>query len=224
MNPDCPTLLVVFRRHHPAGTAHIAGAEQDRKIEERLLEVKPHGVAVDDLDRLGALVEDFAPSATIVFETPFHVIGCNRRAIMKLDSGPQLESGALGVLGKIKALGQGRVVVPHLTEVFDQRVLQGENEIIGAGGAVMLLRVEPARGDVGVPGEHHLAARGHTAGRAGAADERHRQRRRGQRRIPQDRAPRYRRILHFYFLRCSNNCANLLPDGRHPLSSMSSQG
>ena len=46
-----------------------------------------------------------------------------------------------------------------IAEVFDQRVVQRKNEIVGARRAVVLLRVEPARGDVGVPGQHHLAAR-----------------------------------------------------------------
>jgi len=82
---------------------------------------------------------------------------------------PQTESGALGVLGKIEPFGQRRVVVTDLAEVFDQRILQCHDEIVWAGGAVVLLRVEPAYRNIGVPGEHHLALGNDCCGGARAA-------------------------------------------------------
>jgi hypothetical protein len=76
---------------------------------------------------------------------------------VELDPRPQLESRALGVFGEIAALGECRVIVSDLAEVFDQGVLEGHDEIVQARRAIVLLRVELARGDVGVPGEHHAA-------------------------------------------------------------------
>ena len=76
---------------------------------------------------------------------------------MELEPGPQPKGGAFGVLGHRKALGQRRMVVTHLAEVFDQRVVQRHDEIVRTGGTVVLLRVEPARGNIGVPRQYHLA-------------------------------------------------------------------
>ena len=63
-------------------------------------------MVVDDLDGVGVLVENLAPGAAVVLIAPFDVVGRHRGAVMKLDAGPQLERGALGVLGKIEAVGQ----------------------------------------------------------------------------------------------------------------------
>src|SRR5207248_9790058 len=59
-------LLVVLRRYDPAGAADIAGAEQDRKIRERLLEMEPDGVLADDLDAVGLRFQHVAPGAAVV--------------------------------------------------------------------------------------------------------------------------------------------------------------
>jgi hypothetical protein len=64
--PGVPDLLVIFRRHYPAGTAHIGGAEQDRKIEKRLLEVEAHCVVADNLHTLGVVVEDMLETTSAV--------------------------------------------------------------------------------------------------------------------------------------------------------------
>jgi hypothetical protein len=60
-----------------------------------------------------------------------------------------------------------------LAEVFDQRIVQRHYEIVGARRTVVLLGVEPARCDVGVPGQHQFAARNGVSGRAGRAHKRH---------------------------------------------------
>ena len=86
---------------------------------------------------------------------------------MELDPRPQPEGRALGVLGKFEALGQRRVVEQLLPEVLDQPIMQRKEEIVGRGRPVMLLRVEPTRGDVGVPGKRHAALGLDLAGTAG---------------------------------------------------------
>src|SRR5437879_9515975 len=100
---------------------------------------------------------------------------------MKLSSGAQFEGGALGVFGEMETFRQSRMVVTRVAEVFDQPVMQREYEIVGAGGTVMLLRVQPTRCDVGVPRKRHLAF-GDSRLCAGAAHERHCQSRRPERR------------------------------------------
>jgi hypothetical protein len=71
--PVRPGLLIIAGRNHPPRTAYIAGAEQNRKIEERLLEVEAQGVVPDDLHRIRLLVKHLAPGAVIVLVTPFHI-------------------------------------------------------------------------------------------------------------------------------------------------------
>ena len=88
---------------------------------------------------------------------PFDVRRRDRRAVMELDARPQPERRALGVLGELEAFGERRMVVELVAEVLDQAVVQRHQEIVGTGGAVVLLRIEPARRDVGVPGQHQLA-------------------------------------------------------------------
>src|SRR4051794_22155734 len=71
-----------------------------------------------------------------------------------------------------------------LTEVLDQSIVQGEQEIIWASSSVMLLRVEPARRDIGVPRQHHLSLRLHgpdVGGHSSNKRQRHRARAKGGR-------------------------------------------
>jgi hypothetical protein len=66
---------------------------------------------------------------------------------MKLDARPQLERGALGVLGKIEAVGQCRVVVMDIAEVFDQRVgLRQVRTRLAAGGRWIRTLGPPSEG------------------------------------------------------------------------------
>ena len=76
------------------------------------------------------------------------------------------------------------MVVERVAVVLHQPVVQRHQEVVGTGGAVVLLRIEPACGDVGVPCEGQLALR-HDRRRTGA------RRARGQRRrtAGQDAAP-----------------------------------
>ena len=60
------------------------------------------------------------------------------------------------------------MIVALVAEVLDQAVVQRHQEIVRARRAVVLLRIEPARRDVGVPGKDHLSRRldvGHCARR-----------------------------------------------------------
>src|SRR4029077_14950911 len=196
--PVLPDRLIVFRRNDPAGPAHIGGAQQDRKIEKRLLEVEADGATVDDLDPLGLLVKHFARRAVIMLVAPFDIFGRDRHPVVELDVRPQPEGSALSVLGKLKALGERRVVVTNFAEVFDQRVMQCHQEIVPARRAVVLLRVKPARGDVGMPSQYHLALGNDCRSCAGATYKRCRESRRRQRCCPQHGAPCQRRLLHCF--------------------------
>src|SRR5215813_5174539 len=80
--PLLPHLLIVFRRHGPAGTADITGAEQNWKVQKRLFEMKLDRVVVDELDPLGPFVENFTPGAAVMLVTPFDVLGRDRRAVV----------------------------------------------------------------------------------------------------------------------------------------------
>src|SRR5436190_15647466 len=51
------------------------------------------------------------------------------------------------------------MVVSRFAQVLDQSIMERKKEIVRAGGAVMLLRVEPARRDVGVPRQNYFTAR-----------------------------------------------------------------
>ena len=173
--PDC---FVIFRWNDPARPTHIGGPEQDREIEERLFEVEAHCTIIDDFDPLGLLAEHFARSAAIVLIAPFDIFGRNRGPIVEFDPRPQSKGRALGVFGKLEPVGECRMVVADLAEVFDQGVMQRHQEIIAARRAVMLLRIEPARGDIAVPRQYHLTLGSNRFRRVGLAHKRGRQRRR----------------------------------------------
>jgi hypothetical protein len=82
---------------------------------------------------------------------------------MELGARTQPERGTLGVLGELEPFGESRMVVERVAVVLDQAIVQRHQEVVGGGGAVVLLRIEPARRDVGVPGERQLALRHHGA-------------------------------------------------------------
>ena len=151
-------------------------------------------------------MQDLGPAAVIVLITPFDVLRSDRRAVVKLDPPTQLEGGALGVFGKLKMLSKRQVIVQLLAKVLDQRILQHVEEIVSRGTAIVLLRVEPARRNVGVPGQHHFAACGPVPGRPGATHERRGQRGRRHRR-PQHAASAELRVIHdFLPYRCREAC------------------
>ena len=103
---------------------------------------------------------------------PFDIGGRDRRAIVKLEAGAEPEQSALGVLGELEMLGERRMIEFPIVEILYQRVMQRIEEIVRGRGPVMLLRVEPAWRDVGVPAEHHLAIRNDRLGRrAGFAQQ-----------------------------------------------------
>jgi hypothetical protein len=148
---------------------------------------------------------------------------------MELDPGAESEDRTLGVFGKLVALGERRVLVEFLAKVLDQGVVQHVEEIVRRGPAVVLLRVEPAGRDIGVPRQHHAAARDPLRGGVSAAQERGRKRGCRYRR-PQQGSPAQCRLLH----RCLHYAAEERDSGastltycrgmaRHPLHCPSSQ-
>ena len=92
---------------------------------------------------------------------PLDVRRRDRRPVMELRARAQPERGALRVLGELEAFGERRMIVELVAEILDQAVVHRHQEVVGAGGAVVLLRIEPARRDVGVPGQRQLALRHH---------------------------------------------------------------
>src|SRR5262245_59556928 len=67
------------------------------------------------------------------------------------------------------------MVIELGTLVLDERIVERGEEVVGRRGAVVLLRVEPARGESGVPRERQLAF-GRGAGRHRERDRRRRDR------------------------------------------------
>jgi hypothetical protein len=137
---------------------------------------------------------------------------------VELDALAQVEGRALGVLGELVTLGQRQMIVFLLTGIFDQGIVQSIEEVVGRRRAVVLLRVEPARSDVGVPGEHHFTLRDDCGSCAAAAQKRRRESRRRQRCCLQHRAPCQRRPSHI------SSIAKPRLTALYVLSSMSSHG
>src|SRR5439155_14183982 len=108
---------------------------------------------IEDVDGMGPLVEHRGRGAAIVLVAPSDVLGGNRRAVVKLETGAELKGRALAVFGEVERLGKREMFVFLVAEILDQRILVREQEIVRGRRPVMLLRVEPARGDVAVPGE-----------------------------------------------------------------------
>src|SRR5690348_4310862 len=59
-------LLVILSRHRPGRPADIRGSHQDRKIEERLLEMEADGAVIGRLDIFGLLLQHLAPGTAVV--------------------------------------------------------------------------------------------------------------------------------------------------------------
>src|ERR1700741_4852109 len=94
----------------------------------------------DDSPRPG--ISARTPQLDSALVAPFHVLGRDRIAVVKLEPRAEPKCRALATLGRIIAFGQSRVVVMHLAKIFDQRVVQRHDEIVGACRAVVLLWVE----------------------------------------------------------------------------------
>ena len=155
-------LLVVLLRHHPAGSGDVGRPEQDGEVEEGLLEDELDGPVVGDLDALGLLLEDVGLGAPVVLVAELDVLRGDGVAVVELHPLAEGEGRALRVRGHREALGQGQMVVQHGALVLDEGIVQGGEEVVRGGGAVVLLGIEPAGGQAGVPGQDDLAL-----GRAG---------------------------------------------------------
>ena len=164
-------LLIVFRRDDPPGAADIGRPDQRRKIEKRHVEHKADRAVVDYLDARGFLMHHLGPRTLVMLVAPGDIGRSDRGAVMKLEPRAEPEYGALRVFGELEMLGERQVIELFVIKVLDQRVLHDVEEIVGRGAADMLLRVEPARRDVGVPGEGHAAGSGRPR-RRGAPYER----------------------------------------------------
>src|SRR6516164_5369896 len=157
--------------------------------------MKADRMVIDDFEFLGFLVEHCGPGAAIMLETPLDVLHRYGRNGVEFGALAKLEGAALGVLGEIETLGECRMVVFLLAKFFYQAVMQCHQEIVRGRGAVMLLRLEPAGGDIGVPSQHYLPF-GYYGCSPGSADEGHSERSRRDRRVRQHRAAGQRHSSH----------------------------
>ena len=119
-----------------------------------------------------------APAVVLVAE--LDVLRGDRVAVVELDPLAQGEGGALGVRGHREVLGQGQMVVELGALVLDEGVVEGREEVVGRGGAVVLLGIQPARREAGVPRQDELAL-GRGPGRGRERDDRRRRWRSGAR-------------------------------------------
>src|SRR6516165_7435542 len=149
--------------------------------------MKADRMVVDDFEILGLIMEHRGPGPAVMLETPLDVVRGYGSSVVKFGASAKLEGTALGVLGKIETLGQCRMVVSLLAKVFDQAVVQCHQEIVRGRRAVVLLRIEPAGGDIGVPSQHYLPF-GYYGCSPDPADEGRSERSRRDRRCPQHRA------------------------------------
>jgi len=76
---------------------------------------------------------------------------------MEFDPLPQRERGALRIRGDREMLGQSRMVVELSALILDEGIVDRGEEVVWSGGAVVLLGVQPAGCDAGMPGEDDLA-------------------------------------------------------------------
>jgi hypothetical protein len=150
-------LLVVLLRHHPAGPGDIRRPEEDREVEEGLFEDEADRSVVDDLDALRLLLENVGFGSPVVLITELDVLRGDRLAVLKLDPLPQRERRALRVRGYREVLGQRGMVVELGALILDEGVVDRGEEVVWSSRAVVLLGVQPARGEAGVPREDDLA-------------------------------------------------------------------
>ena len=157
-------LLIILRRHNPAGTAHIRRPKDHGEVQKGLFEVKTHGAGIDNLYALCLRLQHISLGASVAFKAELHVLDRDRLTVVKLDPRPEPEGGALRVRGKFVTLGQARVIKQRLTVVLDQGIVEGIQEVVGRRCPVMLLRVEPLGRHIRMPGQddlpfgHHLGS------------------------------------------------------------------
>src|SRR6059036_755964 len=90
-------LLVVLLGHNPAGAGDVGGAEQDREVEEWLLEDEADRAVVDDLNPIGLLLEHVGLRAPVVLVAELHVLRRDRLTVVELEPLAQRERRALRV-------------------------------------------------------------------------------------------------------------------------------
>jgi hypothetical protein len=79
-----------------------------------------------------------------VFKAELDVLRGDWLTVVELNARPQPEGDLFGIRRKLEALRQSGLVKEPVAVVLDQGIVEGGNEVIRSGGAVMLLRVQPA--------------------------------------------------------------------------------
>src|SRR5215468_8572613 len=118
LEPIRTNLLVVLGRDDPTGAGNVAGAEQQQEIEKRLLEPEANGAFVNDVDGFGLGLKRGRQCPAVALVAKLDVFGRNRLAVVKEHPLAQPKSGALAVLGKFVALGEGRMIVERGARVL----------------------------------------------------------------------------------------------------------
>src|SRR5262249_57008610 len=93
----------------------------------------------------------------VMFIAPPDVGWRNRRPVMEFRTPAEPECRGFRVLGEVEAFSKRRMIIELVTKVFDEPIMHCHEEIIGTGGAVLLLWVKPARRNVSVAGQWELS-------------------------------------------------------------------
>src|SRR5262245_62753785 len=81
-------LLDVLLRHHPAGAGGQRAVER-HEVGERLVELEPHAMGIDDDDLADLVLEELG--ALVAMEAAPHVLGGERVSVVDLYAFAQLE-------------------------------------------------------------------------------------------------------------------------------------
>src|SRR5205814_6648760 len=113
-----------------------------------------------DLDALRLLLEDVGLGAAVVLVAELDVLRGDRVAVVELDPLAQRERGALGIRRDRELLGEREMIVELRALVLDEGVVQRREEVVRRRGTVVLLGIQPAGRETGVPREDDLALGG----------------------------------------------------------------
>src|ERR1700757_909150 len=111
---------------------------------------------IHELDALRLIAKFLAPGTAIMLVAPLNIGRRDRRSVMKFCASAQPACRALRVLGELEAFCERRMIVELFAGVLDEAVVQRHEEIVGSRCAIVMLRIEPAGCDIGVPSQHQL--------------------------------------------------------------------
>src|SRR5262249_39679558 len=143
--------------------------EENGEVEEGLLEEKADRAVVHDLDTLRPPLEHVGLGTPVILIAEFDILRSDGLAVLELDTLPQGERGALRICGNREVLRQSGMVVELGALSLEEGVVDRGKEIVRSRRAVVLLGVQPAGCEAGMPREDDLAL-GRGPGRRGEGD------------------------------------------------------